>query len=368
MCNADSNGDQTPWQSPMPALHADLPEKIRRTAADLGFSACGFADAQPCSYPDQVRSWIKEGFCADMGWFPRSLERRLDPCKTLLGARTLIMLAASYPPPPPRADPTSPVTAAYAQGMDYHDILEKRLDQLSSHLSVWIPGIRIKKFVDHGHLLEREHAARAGLGWQGKSTMLISRQLGTWFFLCALLLDHPLPPDSPHRNLCGTCTRCLDACPTRAIVAPYRLDARRCISYLTIEHRGSIPEELRPAIGNRLFGCDDCLIACPWNRFARECHDNEMPPLPLPDLHSILAMDEPAFSRLFAGRPIQRTGLAGLQRNALVVLGNTGSLRDLPAIHSHTASSSPILSEHACWAMRQIQQRDLERKENQSFL
>jgi epoxyqueuosine reductase len=212
--------------------------------------------------------------------------------------------------------------------------------------------------VDTGPLLERDLAQRAGLGFIGKHTNLISRQLGNWIFLCEIISTLAVEPDAPERNRCGSCTRCIAACPTAAITAPFQLDARRCISYLTIELQGSIPTELRPAIGNRIFGCDDCLLACPWNRFAREgqlMKARARPDLAQPDLLELLALDDAGFRRRFAGTPMLRARRRGLRRNVCVALGNTGDERALPALQEVAGDPEPLVSEHARWAVERIQ-------------
>jgi epoxyqueuosine reductase len=253
------------------------------------------------------------------------------------------------------------VIARYARFDDYHDVLSERLELLSECVNrLGGTATRSLGYVDTGPFLERDVAQRAGVGFIGKHTNLISRGLGNWIFLAEIITTLELPPDTPEKNRCGTCARCLAACPTRAILAPFQLDARLCISYLTIELRGPIPSELRPAIGNRIFGCDDCLAVCPWNRFARDgrlMKDHARPDLAQPDLVKLLGLDEAGFKRTFAGTPILRAKRRGLLRNVCVALGNTGDAAALPALQRAAGVADPLIAEHAAWAIEQIRQR-----------
>jgi epoxyqueuosine reductase len=277
----------------------------------------------------------------------------------LPGAKSAIVLALNYfqgRRPPTAA--TAARIARYAWGEDYHRIIEKKLHRMDEFLKA--NGGKQKCYVDTGPILEREHAAAAGIGWQGKSTMLLNRELGTWFFLAEILTTLEFTPDAPQPNRCGTCTRCIDVCPTRAITAPHRLDARRCISYLTIELKGSIPLELRPLIGDRIYGCDDCLDVCPWNRFATASHEAAFqmkPELAAMKLRDYLALDEETFRTLFRNSPIKRTKRRGLLRNVCVALGNVGSPDDLPALRKAATDPEPLVAEHAAWAIEQIRSR-----------
>jgi epoxyqueuosine reductase len=254
------------------------------------------------------------------------------------------------------------VIARYARYADYHDVLRAPLEKLTARVDqLGGPETRSLWYTDTGPLLERDLAQRAGIGFAGKHTNLISRQLGNWFFLSEIITTLELEPDPPEKNRCGSCTRCLTACPTGAITAPFELDARLCISYLTIELKGSIPVELRPAIGNRIYGCDDCLAACPWNRFAREgklMREHLRPDLQLPDLLALLALDDAAFKQRFAGTPMLRTKRRGLLRNVCVALGNTGDATALPALERATLDHEPLIAEHARWAIEQIGMRE----------
>jgi epoxyqueuosine reductase len=253
------------------------------------------------------------------------------------------------------------VVARYARYQDYHDVLAEPLRELSALLdSLGGAGTRSLWYVDTGPILERDLAQRAGIGFVGKHTNLISRRLGNWFFLAEILTTLELPPDAPESNRCGTCTRCLTACPTGALPAPFTLDARRCISYLTIELKGSIPEELRPLLGNRIYGCDDCLAACPWNRFAQAASllkPHARDDLAEPDLLELLGLDAAAFKARFAGSPVLRTKRRGLLRNVCVALGNVGGPEALPALERAAQDSEPLIAEHAAWAIGQIRRR-----------
>jgi epoxyqueuosine reductase len=248
--------------------------------------------------------------------------------------------------------------ARYAWGEDYHEVLEPGLRELEAFLES--SGGRQKIYVDTGPVLERDFAAEAGIGWHGKSTMLLNRRLGTWFFLAEILTTLELLPDPPQIARCGSCTRCIAACPTGAITAPHRLDARRCISYLTIELKGSIPLEFRPLIGDRIYGCDDCLEACPWNRFAQVARESAFaarPAVAQMPLRDLLALDDARFREMFRGSPIKRTKRRGFLRNVCVALGNVGTKDDLPALQAAAHDREPLIAEHARWAIDQIASR-----------
>ncbi|MCP5520664.1 MAG: tRNA epoxyqueuosine(34) reductase QueG [Verrucomicrobiales bacterium] len=346
--------------------------------------------AAPPESAARLERWLARDCHGEMHWLARNLERRIDPRRVLPGARSIIVLATSYHrgrtgDPAARARlPASEapiareteegarlreggpdtrsargVVARYARFADYHDVLSTPLRELSRFVEeLGGAGTRSLGYVDTGPVLERDLAQRAGLGFIGKHTNVISRQLGNWSFLAEILTTLPLEPDDPERNRCGSCTRCLDTCPTRAFVAPFELDARRCISYLTIELKGSIPEELRRAIGGRIYGCDDCLEVCPWNRFAREgalMAPHRRPDLAAPDLVKLLTLDDAGFKRRFAGTPMMRSKRRGLLRNVCVALGNTGGPDCLPALERATADPEPLIVEHARWAIAEIE-------------
>jgi epoxyqueuosine reductase len=300
-----------------------------------------------------------------MGYLERTVEKRTHPARVLEGVRSVIILAASYhlpgrPDAPP--DPARGVIARYARHADYHDVLAPRLMELVTWLHELAGhGTRSLWYLDTGPLLERDLAERAGVGFIGKHTNLIGRELGNWFFLGEILTTALLEPDPPERNRCGTCERCLKACPTMAITAPFQLDARRCISYLTIELKGAIPEELRGLMGRRIFGCDDCLEACPWNRFAREgrlMRSHRRDDLEQPELIELLGLDQQAFKKRFAGTPILRARRRGLLRNVCVALGNVGTSAALHALTRAAADPDALIAEHARWAIQQISLRE----------
>lgn len=341
-------------------------------ARELGFDLCRVTTAAPPASAAHFQAWLAAGFHGNMGYLPRQAERRADPQRVLPGARSIVVLAASYHAPPapapegaaglsPAPSGAAGVVARYARYRDYHDVLGERLRLLADFVDqAGGPGTQSRCYVDTGPVLERDLAERAGVGFIGKHTNLISRGLGNWFFLAEILTTLELEPDASERNHCGSCRRCLDACPTGAIVAPFQLDARRCISYLTIEFKGSIPVELRPALGNRIFGCDDCLAACPWNRFAREgrlMQSVARSDLAAPDLIEWLQLDEAGFRQRFDGTPLLRPQRRGLLRNVCVALGNTGDTRALPALERATRDAEPLIAEHAHWAIAEIERR-----------
>jgi epoxyqueuosine reductase len=337
---------------------------LRQRARELGFDDCRVTTAHAPESAARFKQWLAERRHGDMAYLERTAPKRVDPQQVLPGARSLIMLAASYHIahcPLPIAHWRSGFVARYARYHDYHDILGKRLKQLADFVSrLGGEGTRSLWYVDTGPLLERDLAQRAGLGFIGKHTNLISRHFGNWIFLSEIITTLALEPDAPEKNRCGRCTRCLSACPTAAITAPFQLEARRCLSYLTIELKGSIPVELRPAMGNRIFGCDDCLQVCPWNRFAREgqmMKAHVRPDLAQPDLVELLSLDEAGFKRRFAGTPMLRARRRGLLRNVCVALGNLGDERALPALQKAARDTEPLVSEHAAWAIEQIQAR-----------
>ena len=354
---------------------------LRQRALELGFDDCRVTTANPPESASRFKQWLAERRHGEMAWLERTAPKRVDPQQVLPGARSIIMLAASYalegkePPqadaqttgPPgtqhaPRTTQHSGLIARYARYHDYHDVLGERLKQLAEFVNqLGGAGTRSLWYVDTGPLLERDLAQRAGLGFIGKHTNLISRQLGNWIFLSEIITTLDLEPDAPEKNRCGSCARCITACPTAAITAPFQLDARRCISYLTIELKGSIPVELRPAIGNRIFGCDDCLQVCPWNRFAREgqmMKAHARPDLAQPDLVELLSLDEAGFKRRFAGTPMLRARRRGLLRNVCVALGNIGDEQGSARVaEGCQGDRSRWCAEHAAWAIEQIQAR-----------
>ena len=333
---------------------------IRQRALELGFDACRFTTAAPPAGAARYQAWLAAGHHGEMQWLDRNQEKRGDPQKILPGARSLIALAVSYHHPAPA--PCSPAQVArYAQYEDYHERLAGPLAALTQYVdSLKTDGQRSLWYVDTGPILERELAQRAGLGFAGKHTNLISRQLGNWFFLAEILTTLELEPDAAESNHCGHCTRCLTACPTQAITAPFVLDARRCISYLTIELKGAIPEPLRPLIGGRIYGCDECLAVCPWNKFAQAARllaPYRRADLAVPQLLDFLEMDAATFKKTFANSPILRTKRRGFLRNVCVALGNIGDHHALPALNRRLSDPEPLIAEHAHWAIQQIENR-----------
>jgi epoxyqueuosine reductase len=385
-----------------------MKEPIRLRARELGFDDCRFTTAQPPDHAPEFQNWLAQEWHGEMGYLERTAPKRTDPHRVLAGARSIIALTVNYAlrdecraasggdreppsnvqlrsrasghstfnvqrsnpgtgkqlsriPYPVSRIPSPGLIAQYARCRDYHDILGERLQQLAEFVNhLGGPGARSLWYVDTGPLLERDFAQRAGLGFIGKHTNLISRRLGNWIFLTEIITTLELQPDVAEKNRCGSCARCLAACPTAAIRAPFQLDARRCISYLTIELKGSIPMELRPAIGNRIYGCDDCLAVCPWNRFAHAgglMKQHARADLEAPDLLELLSLDESAFKQRFAGTPILRVKRRGLLRNVCVALGNVSDSAALPALHKAAQDPDPLIAEHARWAIDRIEGR-----------
>ncbi len=336
-------------------------EKLKAWAAELGFDDCRIAPAKEASHADLFRDWIADGNHGDMAWLERTPERRCDPREVLQGCRSIICLALNYFPgksPFPEGHQGGYRFARYAWNDDYHDLVEKRLREFDARIQTL--GGTQRFYVDTGPILERDFASDAGLGWNGKSTVQIHRKLGSWFFLAELLTTLDLPPDQPFGDHCGKCTACITACPTQAITAPRRVDARRCISYLTIENKGSIPEEFRIAIGDRIYGCDDCLDACPWNRFAsvsREITFHARRSVFEHRLRDFLALDDDSFRVLFAKSPVKRIKRPRFLRNVCIALGNTGTIDDLPALETASQDADPLISEHATWAVQRLKSR-----------
>jgi len=343
-----------------------MKEIIRRRALELGFDDCRFTSADSPASAKQFQGWLANNNHGEMAWLERTELKRTSPQQVLPGVKSMICLAANYHyseiPKSKAKAPRPGVVARYAQFSDYHNVLGEKLKTLSkfvNHLDG--PETRSLWYVDTGPLLERDFAQRAGLGFVGKHTNVISRKFGNWILLAEIITTLELEPDVPERNHCGKCTRCITACPTNAITAPFQLDARRCISYLTIELKGNIPIELRPAIGNRIFGCDDCLAVCPWNRFAQEGNlmkAHFRSDLAEPDLIELLQLDEAGFKTRFAGTPILRAKRRGLLRNVCVALGNIGDASALPHLQKTARNPEPLIAEHARWAIDQIRARN----------
>jgi epoxyqueuosine reductase len=335
---------------------------IRQRAAELGFDDCRFTTAAPPASAEQLQRWLALKNHGEMSWLERNAEKRAEPGKILADTKSIIALAASYQNDKIQIpNSKSGVIARYARFTDYHEVLGERLKSLTQFVNqLGGAGTRSLWHVDTGPVLERDFAQRAGIGFVGRHTNVISRKLGNWIFLAEILTTLELAPDAPEKNHCGNCARCLAACPTNAITAPFQLDARRCISYLTIELKGAIPVELRPAIGSRIFGCDDCLAVCPWNRFAREgklMKAQARADLQSPDLIELLQLDEASFKSKFAGTPMLRTKRRGLLRNVSVALGNAGDASALPVLGKAARDPEPLIAEHAQWAIGQITAR-----------
>ncbi|MEJ1990354.1 MAG: tRNA epoxyqueuosine(34) reductase QueG [Maritimibacter sp.] len=340
-----------------------LKSKLITRARDEGFASLGIT--RPDAVPEiaaRLDAFVAKGWQGDMGWMAERMHWRGNPAELWPEARSVIMLAEPYTPEhDPRdvlAHPDKGAISVYAQNRDYHDIVKKRLKRLGRWLIEEAgPDTEIKVFVDTAPVMEKPLAAAAGLGWQGKHTNLLSRELGSWFFLGAIFTTLELPIDAPGQENCGSCTACLDACPTGAFPAPHQLDARRCISYLTIEHKGPVPEELRPALGNRIYGCDDCLAACPWNKFAvaaSEARYLARDDLAAPDLAELARLDDDAFRAKFSGSPIKRVGRARFLRNVCYAIGNSGDATLIPVLEPLVADADPVLAEAAQWALARL--------------
>jgi len=344
-------------------LTSDLRQKLIEQARAEGFAKVGITrpDAVP-RISDRLAEFVGNGWHGDMGWMAERMHWRGDPAALWPEARSVIMLAELYSPEhDPREvlrHPDKGAVSVYAQNRDYHDIVKKRLKRLGRWLIEEAgPDAEIKVFVDTAPVMEKPLAAAAGLGWQGKHTNLLARDLGNWFFLGAIFTTLELAPDAPAADHCGACTACLDACPTQAFPAPYRLDARRCISYLTIEHKGPVDEALRPALGNRIYGCDDCLAACPWNKFAQTASEARYlarDDLAAPDLAALAALDDAAFREKFSGSPIKRIGRARFLRNVAYAIGNSGDSQLSQAVRPLAADPDPVLAEAARWALARL--------------
>ncbi len=339
-------------------------EAIRDRALATGFDAVGFtAPVLDDRTRARLGAFLAAGYHGGMTWMADKTDRRGDPQTLWPEAGTVIALGLSYAPDgDPLAglsDPGQGVISAYARNRDYHDLIKGRLKTIGQ----WIHHrykADVKVFVDTAPVLEKPLAAQAGLGWQGKHTVLVSRRHGSWLFLGEIYTTLVLPPDPPGVDRCGRCTRCQDICPTGAFPQPYVLDSRRCIAYLTIEHPGPIPEEFRPAIGNRVYGCDDCLAVCPWNRFAQASREAAFLPraeLTAPRLAELAALDDAGFRRLFSASPIKRIGRERFVRNVMIAIGNSGMDALLPAAQARLDDDSPVVRETAAWAVARLQRR-----------
>jgi epoxyqueuosine reductase len=339
-------------------------DAIRAEAERLGFDAIGFAPARlGPEARERLQEFLAAGMHGGMGWMESRTEQRADPRALWPEARSVIALGLSYAPD---TDPLESLAwrdratiSVYARNRDYHDVVKKRLKALARWMVAEFADTGVKVFVDTAPVMEKPLAQQAGLGWQGKHTNLVSRTHGSWLFLGEIYTTLDLSPDVPEIDHCGTCSRCLDICPTKAFPAPYRLDARRCISYLTIEHHGPIPEEFRKPMGNRIYGCDDCLAVCPWNKFAAAHEEPAFAPraeLTAPKLAELATLDDAAFRALFSGSPIKRIGRNRFIRNVLIAIGNSAipSLRE--SARSLCTDADPVVAEAAAWAVAQLDQ------------
>ncbi len=355
------NGAEGAGRAAAAADPADARAAIIAEARALGFQAAGVASAADAPADGAaLREFVRLGYAGDMAWMPRTAARRSAPRALWPAARSVVVVGLNYGPAhdPLRLlrEPSRGIVSAYAQGRDYHSVLKARLRRLARYVADGY-GAEVKLFVDTAPVMEKPLAARAGLGWQGKHTNLVSRRHGSWLFLGELFTTLALAPDEPETDHCGACRRCLDVCPTDAFPAPYRLDARRCISYLTIEHKGHIPAGFRAAMGNRIYGCDDCLAVCPWNKFARRTGELAFLPraeLTAPRLADLADLDDRSFRAIFSGSPIKRIGRDRFVRNVLIAIGNCGDAAVLPAARRLLGDPSPLVRAMAVWASQRL--------------
>ncbi len=335
--------------------------EITTSARDFGFDTVGFATAEHgAEAASGLRGFLDQGLHGEMDWMARNAGIRADPCAIWPEARTVIALGMNYGP---AEDPLAATRrrdrgaiSVYARGTDYHKVMKRRLKRLARHIHRRYDA-EVKVFVDTAPVMEKPAAVRAGIGWQGKHTNLVSRDFGSWLFLGEVFTTLALPPDAPDADHCGTCQACLDVCPTDAFLGPNRLDARRCISYLTIEHKGHIPREFRTAMGNRIYGCDDCLAVCPWNKFAQAAHELAFMPrveLSAPRLADLAGLDDAGFRHVLPGSPIKRIGRDRFVRNVLIALGNAGDPSLAPAAEALLDDASPLVRAMAVWALSRL--------------
>jgi epoxyqueuosine reductase len=348
--------------------------ELRARARSLGFDAFGTtaADARP-ELRKRLEEALERGWQDGMDWMAGTVDRRGAPRDLWSGVRSVVMVGMNYGPD---TDPLATLAArdrgtisVYARNRDYHDIIKGKLKELAGLLSRRT-GAEVKVFVDTAPVMEKPLAEAAGIGWQGKHTVLVSREFGSWLFLGAIFTSAVLPADAPHEESCGTCRACLDICPTNAFPAPFQLDARRCLSYLNIEHQGPIPHEFRVAMGNRIYGCDDCLAVCPWNKFASVSHEAKLrarDDLDAPSLADLAALDDAGFRRLFAGSPIKRIGRARFLRNVLIAIGNSAEPDLLPSAEARLADPEALVRGAAIWAVRRLAAPDTIQKLRLAF-
>jgi|HubBroStandDraft_2_1064218.scaffolds.fasta_scaffold67433_2 epoxyqueuosine reductase len=338
-----------------------ISERIRERAREVGFDAVRFARAEAAAEASEhLATFLAEGRHGTMDWLARNADRRADPATLWPDAKNIIVLGANYAPEGDAladlAHPERGNISVYARGDDYHEVLKTKLKSLAQFIASEFGG-DVKVFIDTAPVMEKPLAQSAGLGWQGKHTNLVSREFGSWLFIGSIFTTLDLPPDEPDTDHCGQCARCLEACPTQAFTAPYRIDARRCISYLTIEHKGPIPRAFRKAMGNRIYGCDDCLAVCPWNKFAqagREARFHARASLQEPKLADLVRLDDAAFRELFRGSPIKRIGRDRFIRNVLIAIGNSRDLSLMPEAQRLLDDPSALVRGAAIWAISQL--------------
>ena len=339
----------------------DFRDILRTKAAELGFDVCRFASAsEPWSAGERLAHFVEAGRHGEMGWMETTLERRAHPTAMWDGARTAIVLGMNYGPEhdplPEMADRSAGYISVYARGDDYHEVIKGRLKTLAGQLASRL-NAEVKVFVDTAPLMEKPLAQRAGLGWQGKHTNLLSREHGSWLFLGVILTAAEIEPDRPETEHCGSCTACLDACPTNAFPAPFQIDARRCLSYLTIEHAGPWPIEFRALTGSRIYGCDDCLAVCPWNKFAQASRETRLSAREIsvsPRLADLAALDDPTFRILFSKSPIKRIGRDRFVRNVLYAIGNSGDAGLVESAERLLDDASSLVRGAAVWALSRL--------------
>jgi epoxyqueuosine reductase len=346
-------------------LISDLAHSLKAKARELGFDDVRITSASLSSnLGDELEAYVQAGHHGDMNWMVETLDRRKSPIAMWPDAKTAIMLAVNYDQGLDNAarleEKSIGVISTYALNRDYHDVIKSKLKILAT----WFAkqgGHEVKIFVDTAPLMEKPLAAQAGLGWQGKHTNLVSRKLGSWFFIGSILTTAEFEVDEPEVDHCGTCEACLDICPTKAFTGPHQIDARRCISYLTIEHKGHISKEFRKAIGNRIYGCDDCLNVCPWNKFARETSEMKLharEELISPPISEFLILDDSEFRKLFSGSPVKRIGRDRFIRNVLIAAGNSDDAKLVPIVLSLTSDASTLVRAMAVWALAQLSEND----------
>ena len=338
-------------------------EKLKAKAVQNGFDICKITRAElPVQIGEQLREAVDRSHHGTMNWMETTLDRRVTPKAMWSEARSAILLGVNYGP---ETDPMETLAlrdkatiSVYARNRDYHDVIKGRLKTLASWL-VSQTGEEVKVFVDTAPLMEKPLAQQAGLGWQGKHTNLVSREFGSWLFLGSILTTAELSPDEAETDHCGSCRACLDICPTDAFPTPYQLDARRCISYLTIEHKGPIAHELRENMGNRIYGCDDCLAVCPWNKYAQTTHETKLTArddLQAPNLEELAALDDTAFRKMFSGSPIKRIGRDRFLRNVMIAVGNSADKKLKPSVLRNLKESDPVLRGAAVWALSRLEE------------